>query len=148
MNFDSRRFATAPVLETLDITLNESGRISSGTALARLGRDVQCEPNTNRSGRDAPRDRVTHHRVCAVGFPLFTRQRIDSCGRRNNVGRGLIDGWRYIDGSAGMNAATKAFVIRWSIPLAVGYGLLAWGLVLIWLERRREKSKRSSSRDH
>jgi hypothetical protein len=46
-----------------------------------------------------------------------------------------------------MTPATYNYLLRWSIPLGVGYGLLAWLLVLQWLERRGEKSKRSSSRD-
>ena len=47
-----------------------------------------------------------------------------------------------------MTPATVNYLIRWSIPLAVGYGLLAWLGALHLPERRREKSKRSKSRDH
>jgi hypothetical protein len=46
-----------------------------------------------------------------------------------------------------MTPATKAFLFRWSIPLAVGYGLWLWLGVMHWLERRREKSRHSNHHD-
>jgi hypothetical protein len=46
-----------------------------------------------------------------------------------------------------MTPATENYLLRWSIPLAVGYGLWVWLGVLRWLERR-EKSKRANSRQH
>ena len=44
-----------------------------------------------------------------------------------------------------MTPGEKVYLIRWSFPLALGFGLLIWSFVLLWLERR-EKSKRSNSR--
>ena len=46
-----------------------------------------------------------------------------------------------------MTPATINYLLRWSIPIGTGFGLLIWALVLIRLEHR-QKSKRSNSRDH
>jgi len=47
-----------------------------------------------------------------------------------------------------MTPAEKAYLLRWSIPVATGFGLFVWGLVLLRIERRQKKSKGSNSGDH
>jgi len=47
-----------------------------------------------------------------------------------------------------MTPATINYLIRWSIPVATGFGLFVWGLVLLRIERRQKQSNRSNSRDH
>ena len=47
-----------------------------------------------------------------------------------------------------MTPAEKAYPLRWSIPVAPGFGLFVWGLVLLRIERRQKKSKGSNAGDH
>ena len=81
-----------------------------------------------------------------LDFLVFGPKRFGQCRSRDHRCRCIDDGWGYIGRRTRMTPATENYLLRWSIPLAVGYGLWVWLGVLRWLERR-EKSKRSDARN-
>jgi hypothetical protein len=83
-----------------------------------------------------------------LDFLLSDRSVSGKCCGLNHDRRSINDGWRYIRSRTRMTPATETYLLRWSIPLAVGYGLWVWLGVLHWLERRREKSSWPNSRGH
>lgn len=87
------------------------------------------------------------HCVCSIGFLVFGPKHCSQWRSRDHRCGCIDDGWRYIGRRTRVTPSTENYLLRWSIPLAVGYGLWVWLGVLRWLERR-EKSKRANSRQH